>query len=214
MKTDRRQRGGAFTLVEVLIVLVAVGLLIGLLLPAMITAKNKAGMITCNGRLKQIGLAFRIWSTGNTNEWYPMSISTNLGGTKEFTGEAFRHFQAFSNELNTTIVIACPSDARRQPARDWASLANTNVSYSVNLDANETRPQIPLAGDRNLVGGTRQTNGFLLLWTNDPVSWTKEMHGNCGNVNMGDGSVLQLSLAKLREVFAFSGVATNRLAMP
>ena len=47
----------AFTLVEILIVLVVIGLLAGLLLPVFSRAKESARRSTCQSNLHQIGLA-------------------------------------------------------------------------------------------------------------------------------------------------------------
>ena len=62
----------------------------------------------------------------------------------------YHHFQVMSNELNTPVILVCPSDVRGF-ARDFSSLRNANISYFVNLDAGEATPAMPLCGDRNLL---------------------------------------------------------------
>jgi prepilin-type processing-associated H-X9-DG protein len=117
--------------------------------------------------------------------------------------------------VGSTKFINCPADTRRE-ASDFATLASSNISYFIGLEADETNPTMLLAGDRNLTNGRPVLNGVLTVATNDNVGWTHEIHRNAGNIAMADGSVQQVTSGKLREAIRYSG-ATNgvlRLAMP
>ena len=211
-----KQQPTGFTLIECLVVVAVIAVLAGLLLPALAKAKARAQRIQCVGNLKGIGLSLRQWSLDKTNA-YPWSISTSYGGTLEHvpTGDVWRHFQVISNELVRPEQLVCPADRERTPARDFRSkLSNTNISYFVGVDAADTMPQMFLAGDRNIVGGTLLPGRILLVTSNDVVRWDNRMHQRQGNVALADGSVQGFSFSRLNEALRWTGVATNRLALP
>jgi len=210
--TDDRR---ALTLVDVLVIMATLALLAMCLLPALAKTRAKSGRINCVCNLKQIGLSFRIWA-GDHMDRYPMNVAATNSGTMErvASGLVFPHFQVLSNELNTPKVLVCPADTRHS-VNSWASLSNSNISYFLSLDADETQPQMFLSGDSNLeVDGKPVGPGLLNLWTNSALGWTADRHNRQGNICLADGSVQQLSNAKLREQLAVTGVATNRLAIP
>lgn len=208
----RDRRTTAFTLTELFIILAVISLLTILLVPHVIRERQPAKRISCTCNLKQIGLAFKTWALDHTN-LYPMQLPSTNGGSFEFatSGEAFRYFQVMSNELATPRILVCPAD-KRKPAKDFESLANSNVSYFVVLNADDAHPNMVLAGDRNLTNGSSLVRGILTLTTNRPAGWTHELHNACGQILLDDGSVQQISASRLlTELGASEGA---RLAIP
>lgn len=204
----------AFTLIELITVAVIVVLLAGVLMPSLMRAKQRAQRITCVSNLKQIGLAAKTWSLVQSNE-FPAKVDARRGGSLEAiaTGEVFRHFQVMSNELATPWILICPSDNRSRAKDFGPGLANTNVSYFVGLDADDTQPDSFLAGDRNLTNGATLAGQILLVSSNSAAGWTEKIHKCQGNIGLADGSVQSLSNFRLQEAL-WRSVGTNRLAMP
>jgi prepilin-type processing-associated H-X9-DG protein len=206
-------RLSAFTRIELAAIIAVAIVLTALAVCALADAKAKSRGICCNCRLKQIGLAFRIFASDHYGA-LAMAVSTNEGGSMEYASEAFRHFQVLSNELSTPKILACPADTRR-PAPGFSVLSNANISYFLGLEAKESAPEMFLAGDRNLMtNGVPVGSGLLVLMMNLTASWTAQMHKNAGNVAFGDGHVDSLSSDRLQEQLNYSGVATNRLLIP
>lgn len=205
----------ALTLIEVLFVIASLALLVLVVLVGAQSAKNKAARIDCANNLKQVALSFRFWNGAN-NDLLRRDAAGVDGSTLDSAagGGAWLRFLVMSNELGTPKTLICQADTRR-PAVAWSSLANSNVSYFVGLDTDQTHPNSLLVGDSNLeVDGKTVTSGLLNLWTNSAVGWTAERHKRQGNVALADGSVQQFSNAKFREALVNTGLATNRLAIP
>ena len=146
----------------------------------------------------------------------PMAVSTNKHGTKELAADGanlFMHFVVMSNELNTPKILVCPED-NRTAAPSFKNLRNANISYFVGLDADETKPQMLLTGDRNVTNGVAPRRGILELRPDRSAGWTEAIHNKNGNVGLADGSVQQLTTARLNSAIRVTGDATNRIALP
>ena len=215
------------TLVEALVI-IAVGLVVaGIYLPELLRPRHHVGHFRtqCANNLKQVATAFRVWS-GDHNDRFPMEVSTNEGGTKEFatTLQISRHFQVMADEFgNSPKVLICPDDNRVPiDAFDPTNvLRNENISYFIGIDATDsTNSQAMfLAGDRNISDSDKIRRGFFFRGTNQFVQWSLEMHSagkssGAGNSAISDGSVQQVTSSALRKLWQNTGIATNRLVLP
>ncbi len=221
MKTQRSTCGGrGFTKVELLVVICVVAVLVVLLVPAFVAAKNKHSRLNCVSNLKEIAVNFTVWEEDHGGK-YPMQISAKDDATMRLVtdGNAYVLWQTMSNYLVTPRILACPEDKQRaETVLFTQNFSDANISYFFSLDGAETYPQMILLGDDNLaVNGVRVRPGILNLWTNASVEWTLERHHGSGNVALADGSVQQIASSSLFQSVRSvqqTGVATNRLVIP
>ena len=112
---------------ECFVVFFVVGLIGIFIMAALAPAQRRPKRITCTNHLKQIGLGLRLYANDNSDQ-FPMQISTNssTGGSREWVGttNVFRHFQAASNELGSSKILACPADNQRIVVQSFSKLDN------------------------------------------------------------------------------------------
>ena len=163
----RRPGGGsAFTLVELLVVLAVVGLLAGLLLPALQRGREAAQGARCIGNLRQLGIVTQLYWDDHGGRCFPeRTVHTNGGWAYWFgwLGDGAEGERVFRPEagvlwpyLTGRSVGICPSLDR--PGRRLKPKARgAAFGYAYNL----------LLGPRNLepvnIGGVRDPSGLAVL---------------------------------------------------
>ena len=169
------------------------------------------------------------------------------------------HWHALSNELSNPKVVRCPRDTRREAnsfkigalrgaaGRDMKSFCDgktgtgdklsthkngfTSYSYFLGLDADESKPNRILSGDRNvwygkynndadkdgelLVLPPKKFKGSVFTTPNPKIpGWSESLHEGQGDILLSDSSVQQASHSKLKQYLVDSGDLNNSLMMP
>jgi prepilin-type processing-associated H-X9-DG protein len=225
------QRQSAFTRIELIVVILVIGLLAVLVMPAISRARATAGRIYCNNNLKCIGTGYRLWA-GDHGDLVPTLQTVKSNGWQDFLTNAnegaicWTNYFIMQNELGQTPkLLLCPADERKPATSFTNNFDNTHVSYFVGVNANDIYPQSIQGGDRNLGPGTKPDPDYgyspksgkgndVTLPLTDPVSWSLKMHSagktpTAGNILFGDGSVQQCSSAAFNSTWLPNAAGTN-----
>ncbi len=209
------------TWIAIMVILAVIAMLAALILPALAKSHQKSARINCINNLKNVGRGFQIFATDNDG-LFPWQVPIANGGTKEWVSDEtqiWRHWHAVSNELSTPKIAVCPHDPRGGDVLGWGETNTTHISYFIGLNASETNPATILGGDRNVtIDGAEARPGRLVLGTRGVAGFSKAMHHEAGNILLGDGSVQQVTSARLnesvREALRISGVSSNTWLIP
>ena len=212
----------AFTLLELLVVIAIIFILAAMLLPTR-SGRSPARRAMCISKQKQILLGLSIFANDHKSD-FPSMVSVTNGGALEpmAGGDVTICYLALTNVVRNSATFICPADKSRSPVQTGQSLARTNVSYFVSLDASPTNSPAYsiLTGDRHLEANKKPVApGLFLLSTNQVLAWTAELHiankqPSGGAFGFADGHVEWVSPKKLSEVVARQNMPTNRLAIP
>jgi prepilin-type N-terminal cleavage/methylation domain-containing protein len=138
-----------FSLVELLVVIAIIAILAALLLPVLLTAREKGKQATCLNNLSELGKGMRLYAD-DWNDYLPMSRlenggygnpSGNWAGVDQVFGKCDPKVGQIFRYVKNVDIYLCPSDRGVKPSRvNDPNALPYPLSYSMNNIADYRAP--------------------------------------------------------------------------
>ena len=183
-----------FTLVELLVVIAIIGILASMLIPSVLSVRERARRAKCLSNLREIGKGFQLYS-GDFNDYYPSVREPGSTSTNPMKSLGL----LFDQYVSACKIFVCPSTGDKcdnlQPGQSFAphgaagSTTTENASRQCSYGYDDTRgvnttSNIVIAADAPPATGSTTTGGKagnsdnhqgqgqnVLLYGGDTVMW-------------------------------------------
>ena len=217
--SDRSLQFGAFTLVEMMVVVAIMGLLAGILIPVIASARNKGHQAACQNNLRQISLALELYRA-DFQDQFPGPGSKSTYGPQPEDWIWWQYGRGVTNSAIALYIegidpriVTCPMDREARTMQGEGILPGDPYRYSYALTSYDMRNgENP--GMATIITQNREVHPFrmskilrpeakLMLVeeareTIDDPRWVPEhsitnkvteRHGRRGNVVFADGHI-------------------------
>ncbi|MEQ9453441.1 MAG: type II secretion system protein [Phycisphaeraceae bacterium] len=166
-----------FTLIELLVVISIIAILIGMLLPALGSARDIARQLTCGTNLRTLALSLELYAQDNREFFPPRNPNAN---------DNIRWPTRLSDYYTVPDILICPADLDPQPIRtqtdaneDWRPRSYIINGFNDIAVARENDPNAWQATDFAVRQPEIPSPGSV-IHLGEKISYEPELTGNAG----------------------------------
>jgi prepilin-type N-terminal cleavage/methylation domain-containing protein len=218
------RRTTAFTLVELLVVIVVIAILAALLLPALVTSKERARRVNCMSSQRQLLLAVHLYGEDN-EQWVPTGAANPPHGALD------DHLPVICNATSNSFVlylgnkqmVSCPSFAKSFVQNASLQLEAFGYGYVMgyNYHGGHTNTPWPAISGSTATWLSPQklTDSSSLVLVSEMNDWSKSdhrtfaPHGKNGPILTGSDPSNQSSSGNWRGTSAQVGAAGGNVGL-